>query len=252
MNNRSHKQEMFRWSLSRSVGWLGLISLFSCGLLYPTAAQNNNRAQKEPPRKPVETQTSTVNTKPTAGQFVPGELKGKLNYYDDEQPGSQNYGRPGTTDHLRKRGCFDVGDTGQDINGSNSAGFGQTPSESWSVAKTRVVLVGFKIKGPKGNEGDVAIAAGCDYDFKDVPPGTYKLRAYMDLSDYSWNGWTGAPSSSRLYAGMLSSFISVPLYKCASNKDPKCVANPDKEVTIKPGQVTTLDVSLKIYPVQPH
>jgi CubicO group peptidase (beta-lactamase class C family) len=66
MDHNHARKGMSGSSLSRRVGWLGLVAMLGCALLYlyPAAAQNTNRNQKVPPRTP---QKQPVEIKKTTG-----------------------------------------------------------------------------------------------------------------------------------------------------------------------------------------
>ena len=62
-NNHMHKG-MLMSPPARRIGWLGVVAMLGCALLYPASAQNTNRNQKVPPRTP---QKQQVEVKKTTG-----------------------------------------------------------------------------------------------------------------------------------------------------------------------------------------
>ena len=67
MKNHSYKNQTIRSSVLRRVGWVGLVALFSYGLLYSAAAQNNNRVQKAPPERPQKQQKMEIPVQKKTG-----------------------------------------------------------------------------------------------------------------------------------------------------------------------------------------
>jgi hypothetical protein len=237
--NRAHKG-MFTPSQASRLGLLALAAALGCVLRLSASAQNNNRnrAQKAQPRAtptpPRERKTTPVN-KSEAVQMVPGELKGRVNFYNKAEL------------RLYRRGCFNVSNTGEVLD-SGSSIFGPATG-SGTVTKARVVLVGFLTKGKDGKEDNVSVPAGCSYSFEGVPPGTYKLRAYvvLDITSINAGGWGGSSSTEKQFFPLLPSFLTGPVYDCTKAKD-LCHSLDEKEVTIQPGKTTTLDVSVEIPP----
>lgn len=226
-------KRMFRSSLARRVGWLALIAMFGFGLLCSPLIQESRGLGKVPPQTPqkrkqevkVEKKTGVENSA-MAKLLQTGSVKGKINYFDSWATGPKIHGP-----YIAKGGCF--GDF--KLNGETA----------------RVALEGFLVKGQDGKEGNATVKPDCSYEFKAVPPGTYKLQAFVTaiqhVDEQCAAFWYCSPEGyylDRTYLKVLLAYTNVATYRCSGANDPDCLGRNEMPITIQAGKTTTMNLSV--------